>query len=291
MKRLTIGYWLLSLLSGPLWAESIRLDQFGGAEVSAWPKGVTRENVVATYGKPGGVSVQAGGYDVSSLEYTHRVLKKSEFHALIRPKYQNLSDAEGWPSIFVEPGWLALDPTSKRIKFSQGHEREGFQWIGRLDLGGFGATRAVIDGDVAYQSCTEDGSGILFLDISDPKAMKVIGNCPIPAFPSSLVKKDHLLFVHAGYLLAVVDITDLRHPRLVNGFHDRWHFGEIKRAKTVVGDHLVITTARHLTASGSTKTGTWTPWASVSFAVNVTRSSCRARRSSWGEAAVSRLQT
>ena len=247
-SRTWSGLWLFLVpISLALGGEDLQLNEHGGAEVRSWPKGANPKNVVSAYGEPGGVTIAAGGYDVCSLDYTHRVLKKSEFHAVIRPKYQDLSDGKGWPEISVEPGWLALDPRSKRIKFSQGSDSEGFRWVGRLDLGGFAPVGTVIDGDVAYMCCTEDGSGVLFLDISDPADMKVIGNCPIPAFPSSLVKKGHLLFVHAGYLFTVVDVTDLQRPRIVNGFHDRWHYGDRKGAKLVVGDHVIVTSTRHLT--------------------------------------------
>jgi len=68
-------------------AQVLELNQFGGAEVVGWPKGVNQGNVMATYGKARGVKVVAGGYDVCSLDYTHRVLRESEFHALIRLKY------------------------------------------------------------------------------------------------------------------------------------------------------------------------------------------------------------
>ena len=221
--------------SGAASAGARRLNELGGAAASSWPRGVTPENVVTTYGKRGGVRVMAGGYDVCSLAYTHHVLKKGSFHAQIRPKYQDLSDAKGWPDIFVEPGWLALDPASKRIKFSQGNDIDGFRWVTRLDLGGFAPVGTVIDGDIAYVCSTEDGSGVLFLDISDPKAMKVAGNCPIPGFPSSAVKNGDLLYVYGSYQLTVVDVSDLARPRVVNGIHDRWTIGDRKTLLTMIG--------------------------------------------------------
>jgi len=92
----------------------------------------------------------------------------------------------------VEPGRLALDPGSKRIKFSQGNDCEGFRWVSRLDLGGFAPVGAHIEGNTVFLACTEDGSGVLFLDISDPGSMKVLGNCPIPGFPAQVHKKGNL---------------------------------------------------------------------------------------------------
>jgi len=142
----------------------------GAFRLPAPIKGVKRDEVAAKYGKAPGLTVLAGGVEVTSRQYADKVGARHR----LRPVGMDLSDEAGWPLIHVPPGQVGIDPELGRVKFPEG-DADPPAKAGYV-LTGFGVPAQAppqIRGDNLYM-CVGEADDVI-VDIRDPKNLAVTG--------------------------------------------------------------------------------------------------------------------
>jgi hypothetical protein len=169
--------------------------------------------VEQVYGTPDGMTIYDNGIDVATWEYA----AYKGYPASLRPVYQDLSDAAGWPNVHVTPGTVAIDPGLGRFSFAGGDADPlrlvGSEWTG---FGVPGSGFVEIDGNTAYIPAGE--GEFQAIDITDEAHPRVIGHATPPTgFNGSVTVFRHYAYVdHRGATgLSAFDISDPTNPQLV----------------------------------------------------------------------------
>ena len=164
------------------------------------------------YGTPDGMIIYDNGIDVTSWEYAAR----KGYTRPLRPIYQDLSDAVGWPNIHVTPGNVAIDPTLGRFMFAEGDsdpvEQVSATWTG---FGVPGSGFIDVQGNYAY---VPPGEGdFTVIDISNKATPQVVGHYPVNFSHISEVYGSYVYFNDNRYSdgLSVLDVTNPNNPNLV----------------------------------------------------------------------------
>ncbi len=152
---------------------------------------IRRFEIPALYGKPSGVTVLAGGADVTSRAYA-----ASKGIRPLAPRGWDLSNEAVWPEVSIPPGVLAIDPERGRVKFSSDDSRPPVT-VARLHTG-FGVPGSGRPVTVGRHAVVPPGEGDLtVLDLSDPAKPALAGFIPTDFFYSKVHRFRSSLLLNA----------------------------------------------------------------------------------------------
>jgi hypothetical protein len=188
------------------------------------------------YGTTDGMTIYADGLDVCSWDYAAR----EGFDRPLRPVFQDLSDAAGWPSIHVTPDNVAVDPTLGRFIFAAGDgdplQVTGSIWTG---FGVSGSGFIKVQGDYAVMPAGEGDFQVL--NISDLANPTVVGHLRVDFNWVAAIYGDYT-YISQGRSsngLSVIDISDPTDPQWAGT--NLWpHYAE---AIEIRDDYAYITTS------------------------------------------------
>ncbi|MBI2193078.1 MAG: hypothetical protein HYU36_13955 [Planctomycetes bacterium] len=203
--------------------------------------------VDALYGRSEGFSVLARTWirgeerslDVCSEGYA----AARRFRGPLRPTFQDLSDAAGWPRIHVRPGVLALDPRHARFKFYEGY-RGDIALVRQVPTPHGNPFGLAGRGDYLFLGMGESAHGMLVIDAANPAEMKVVADAPRrgPWILDVQAAGDLAFSSDAGYL-NIYDVSDPRKPEVLSHFPcGAKYIGVDSQARTVyfhAADHLI----------------------------------------------------
>jgi len=157
-------------------------------------------------------TILAAGTDVTSEQYA----AEAGLAGRLRLERKDLSDAAGWPSIKVEPGVVACDPTSGRVRFSDGLARE-IRRIGSQELLRGVPHHAVIKNGHVYLAHGDGGpdSHLIIIDVTAPASPKVASSLGLKWRPQDLEVFNGIAYVPDGFLLHAVEVRDPQNPKLL----------------------------------------------------------------------------
>ena len=172
------------------------------------------------------------GTDAFSEEYTWK-LGYSKPRPILRPKVRDLSDAAGWPAAHVEPGFVAIDPRTRRFAFARENKITEPKLVHRVMLPNFCAWQIDLrKKDLMLFLANEEESHCgWIIDVADPYDLKVCHRQPMASYPFTVrVWGDHAYFGQ-NYHLAVVDAKDPRNAKLVYEPFQNWDGGAGQRCQ------------------------------------------------------------
>ncbi|MDP7251735.1 MAG: hypothetical protein QGF00_19155 [Planctomycetota bacterium] len=147
-----------------------------------------------------------GGVDVCSEKYQQMRGYR------LRPVRVNLSDASGWPDVRIDPDTIGIDPTSGRVKFSDG-TASTFERLSAVATPMYNSTGWDIRGDRIYVATGENANPFVIYDIADPSFPKEVAWCPGSVrFPHDIAvtEDNRIAYLPVGDGLDITDVTDVR---------------------------------------------------------------------------------
>lgn len=183
-----------------------------GKLVNAQGEQIKPEEVKSLYGKE--FTIYCDGVDICSVPYAWKQGFGGD-DLLLQPVYMDLSD---WNKARVEPGYVAIDPATARIKFAAAHtlpDGKEYKFIKRVQMGNlYGEGYVVRDGFI-YATLQEETRGLEIIDARDPMHPKYAGYTPLTGFAGSIAISDTHAYIRKGYYLGIVDIRDPYDAKLV----------------------------------------------------------------------------
>ncbi|MBI2191382.1 MAG: serine hydrolase [Planctomycetes bacterium] len=195
------------------------LDPTGRAQPLRLPLGGRRlrpGDVERLYGAAGGFRVLDEGLDVASAAWA----ETGNFRSPRRVRYQDLSDAAGWPGVHVPGGFIALDPVTGRLKFSEGNPGQPLERVSVSRTPHGTPSGVLLHGRYAYLSNGGSCRGFQVIDVSDPLLPETVSAIDVGhdlRYPPQLL--GDLAFVSSSDNgLLAVNVSNPRHPRISGQF-------------------------------------------------------------------------
>jgi len=220
----------------------------------------------------GRIRILVDGTDVFSQEYTWK-LGYSKPRPVLRPKVQDLSDAAGWPGIEVEPGFVAIDPKTKRFAFARANGVEVPKLVKRVMLPNFCAWQIALRKEdmMLFLANEEESHGGLIIDASNPTDLKIVHRQPMASYVFSVSLWGGHAYFGQNYHLGVVDARDPGKAKLVYEPFQNWDGGAGQRCnRMATHDGHLYTTSGSMLVWDLSEPGAPTPIANIpGFAYNI----------------------
>ena len=174
-------------------------------------------NVRTDYGRH--YVVHASGVDVCSVEYAWELGYGGD-QPVIQPKYQDLSD---WSAVFVENGWLAIDPKTGRFKFAKENRIDDPRRMvhrKQVVLGNLTMWQLAAKGKFAYTVEEEETHAFQAYDATDPKKFRYAGYSSVGGYPKALALGEKHVFTAGSSLLGVHNYEDPHDCKYIKTIHN-----------------------------------------------------------------------
>jgi len=204
--------------------------------------------VESLYGKPEGLriltAVEIGGrrkmVDVCSPEHAGA----RRLRGALRPMYQDLSDAAGWPKVHVKPGRVAIDPRYGRLKFYEGYDGK-ISLVKRVPTPHGNPFGLAAKGDYLFLGMGESKHGMLVIDASDPSNMQVVAEAPKRGpWILDVEAAGDLAFSSDARCVNIYDVTDPPRPKVLCHFASGAKYMFVDMDEKLVyyrcGDHKIL---------------------------------------------------
>lgn len=189
------------------------------------------DDVKSSYGKD--FAIYCNGVDICSVAYAWKQGYGGD-DPLLQPTCMDLSD---WNKAKVEPGYVAIDPATAKIKFAGPNrlpDGQETRFVKRIQMGNLYGEDFVVKDGFVYATLSEETRGMQVVDMRDPMHPKYAGYCPLTGFSASIEVVDNYAYVHKSLFLAVIDVSDPYNVKLVRCMSGFSASGKLRRR----GDRL-----------------------------------------------------